>query len=504
MQRLSLAPHATGAGPRLRRAACGLALALACAFTASGARAGDDDLADDAPKADPGAPKTEGFGAPPPKVTVTIRGRTYSLLECLALADRNHPNLWSMRAKLAFVHAQLDEAKWTPFSQFSAQGGGGVLSPVGGTAYYNNTPRLDRLSQLSGAVAPAFQISFNGTIPVYTFGKIDAVRRAAEANIRVTEWDAERVRTQVRSDVRKAYFGLQLARDAQYLIDEVQEKLDKYIDTLRKKLDKGDKSVDEVDRIRMENYRDEVVLRRAQANKGEVFAISALRFFTGVQTNFEVPDEPLKRPDVTVGPVVQYLSAARLLRPEVNMARAGVDARKAMVDYQRARLFPDFGINLSANYNVAPSAVRQTAAWIGDGYNGFGYGFAFGFRWNLDLLPQSARIGQAEAQLEETRSQLRYALGGLAVEVENQYGTVIEAKTREESWARIEHRAKGWLSLTQDRIDLGTNDERAIIEPTQAYLNARAQHTLALMDLNVALAELARVSGWDAASPTGK
>jgi hypothetical protein len=36
----------------------------------------------------------------------------------------------------------------------------------------------------------------------------------------------------------------------------------------------------------------------------------------------------------------------------------------------------------------------------------------------------------------------------------------------------------------------------------QRYVYARANHVVALMDYNIALSDLARVSGWDAAAPS--
>lgn len=489
----------------MRNLVAPLTIFASIALLAGPARAGDWDLDEEDPKTappPPAAPRTSDsvFGEAPP-TAVKVRKRTYDLAECLALADRNHPNLWVMRSRVAFAHAQLDEAKWVPFWQFGAQAGVGVIGTQGGTAYYGNSPRIDRLTQISGSIQPLFQFSIGGTLPLYTFGKISAAKEAAEAQVRVNEWDIERVRQLVRMDVRRAYYGLQLARDSRYLLEELSEKLEKNLTTLRKKLASGDKSVDEVDRIRLENSQDDLTLKKGLAQRGETFATATLRFFTGIQSEFDIPDEPLKRPDVTIGPVVQYLAAARLMRPEINQARAGIAARRALVDLQRARLFPDLGLGLNAGYNVAPSIVRQPNAWNADPFNSFGFGFGVGMRWNLDLLPQSARVRQAESQLEETRAQLRLALGGIAVEVENQYGTVLEAKTREETWGRLEHRSKGWLSLTQDRIDLGTYDERALGEPIAVYFNARSQHMIALMDLNIALSELARVTGWDGAAP---
>src|SRR5258707_1135055 len=78
--------------------------------------ADDNDLeADDEPaKDDKGKDKDatkdpSGFGTYTPPIQ-TVKGHAYTLQECLALADRNFPNLWAARARLAFVHAQLDEA----------------------------------------------------------------------------------------------------------------------------------------------------------------------------------------------------------------------------------------------------------------------------------------------------------------------------------------------------------------------------------------------------------
>jgi outer membrane protein TolC len=321
--------------------------------------------------------------------------------------------------------------------------------------------------------------------------------------VRVGEWDLEKTRQQVRMDVRRAYFGLMLAHDALYIADDVLGILNKNIDSITTKLNRGDTSVEEVDRLRLEINRDELNARIGEAKKGEAYAFAALRFLTGVQTAFEIPDEPLKRPETPLGPVVRYLTAARLFRADVNMARAGVAARKALVQYARAQLFPNLGLGLFAAYAIAPGATVQNTAWIGDGMNsqGLAAGFGFGVDWALDLLPKNARLNLAESQLEEARAWERHALGGIGVEVENAYASAVEAKTREENWERAEHRAKRWISSVQDAIDLGTKDERLLVEPLRSYIFARANHAQALMDYNVALSELARVTGWDATAP---
>src|SRR5207248_1072508 len=108
---------------------------------------------------------------------------------------------------------------------------------------------------------PAFSADLNGTLPLFTFGKITAARQIAEAGVRVNEWDLEHYRQQARMDVRRAFFGAMLARDAGYIIDDVLDRLNKGIDGIEKKLRKNDPSVEDIDLLRLQVLRDGIRAR---------------------------------------------------------------------------------------------------------------------------------------------------------------------------------------------------------------------------------------------------
>src|SRR5205823_10705831 len=138
--------------------------------------------------------------------------------------------------------------------------------------------------------------------------KITAASKLAEAGVRVNECDLEHYRQQARMDVRRAFFVAMLARDAGYIIDDDLDRLNKGIDGIEKKLRKNDPSVEDIDLLRLQVLRDGIRARAGEAPKGERYAMAALRFYTGVQTAFDIPDEPLKRPDIVIAPLVRYLT----------------------------------------------------------------------------------------------------------------------------------------------------------------------------------------------------
>ena len=206
---------------------------------------------------------------------------------------------------------------------------------------------------------------------------------------------------------------------------------------------------------------------------------------TGVETGFDVVDEPLKRPDRPAGrhravPRGRAHPAAR----REHGARRGRRSQGAG-RLQPRQLFPDFGLGArrQLHYDTPSADLQNNACANGDNYlQPLLLVRALGFNWNLDLLPQAARTQQAESQLEETRALERLALGNAEFEVEKAYADAVEAKAREETWDKAEHISKQWIPITQDHIDLGTWDETKLLEPLRAYGNARVQHLQALMD----------------------
>ena len=475
-----------------------LVLPLAAAFVPRGAAVADEApiASASSPSASSSAPAVDTPPAAPPATVHPVRSG-YTLARCVQLAEGNYPKIAEARAKANYYRAQLDEARSAPFSQFTLSSGVGVAPTVRGNSIYS--PNTD--VSLTSSLGLAWRTTIDGFVPLYTFGKITNLVDAAEAQVKVGENQIRKEKNQVKLDVRKAYFGMVLARSSRSLLREAADKLDDAIGNLQKTLADGEG--DEIDVLRIQTFRAELDARMAEAEKFERVAWVGLRFLTGVEGSLEIASGHLEPPKHQLGPVATYLTAARLNRPEINMARAGMEARRAQLELARAKLFPDVGVALSAGYARAPEVADQLNPFVRDDANYFRYGFALGMRWNLDMIPASARVRQAEAQLEEMRATERFALGGVGVEVETTYAEVQDASKREQAYGNAERFAKRWMIAVQQGIDVGTNDEKDLIDPARQWATQRFNHLNALMDLNVAMSKLALVTGWDLIAPEG-
>jgi outer membrane protein TolC len=428
---------------------------------------------------------------------VTPVRRGYSLQRCLDMADVNYPKIAEARATKAYYAAQLDEARTSPYSSWTITSGVGPAPSVRGNPVYSPNTEVS----LSSNLGLAWRATLDGFVPLWTFGKITNIVNAAQYQVKVGEHGVQKERNAVRLDVRKAYFGLQFARAASRLVSMAASALDGAIDKLQKQIDSGEG--DELDLLRLKTFRAELEGRKSETAKGEAIALAALRFLTGAQGHFEIDSDDLKIAKHRLGPVSTYLTAARLHRPDVNMARAGVEARKAQVEYAKSKLYPDIGMGLSGSWARAPEVADQLNPYVRDDANYFRYGFALGLRWTIDFLPAAARIAQARAQLEQTRSIERFALGGAGLEVETAYAEVQDAQRREKAYGDAERYAKQWMIQVQQGMDIGTTEEKDLVDPARQYALQRLSHLNAINDLNVALSKLALVTGWDAIAPDG-
>lgn len=417
-----------------------------------------------------------------------VRSEAVSLERCLSLADRNFPKIQEARARLAQKEAQVNQARFAPFSEFTVTGGMALAPSVRGTSQYS----LNTDKAITSNMGLAWEIGVDGALPIYTFGKMTHAVEAAQAAGRVGEHEVDKERNEVRLNVRRAFYGVQLARDALDLVNEATRQIDAQVKKMQEQVDAGEG--DDLQLLRIRVFRADLTVRESEARKQEKVALSGLRFLTGLGAALDVPNEPLKAIEHALMAESEYERLAERNRPELAMARAGVVARQASLRLEQAKLFPDLGVGMNARWRYAPEVTDQTNPFVRDPGNYLAFGVALSVRYKLDFLPQAARISQAKAQLDEVLATQRFARGGILQQVKDAYAEVEDTRRRLDALSEAARLAKQWMLKVQQGIEVGTMEDEDIVLPAREYATKRFGEMMATYEYNVALAKLAQAT----------
>ncbi len=415
--------------------------------------------------------------------------RVMALDDFIHEAEEHYPGLEAADARIRAARAQLDEAWVTPFFQSYLTAGFTLAPEVRGSPILSPDSQLP----LDNAWQPVFQLSLEGVIPLWTFGKLGAARDAARAGIRAAEGDRARVRAQLLYDVRRAYFAHQLSLDLQQMLSEGLPRLREALADVQARLERGDPEVDQFDRYRLAAALAEIEGREAQARHLERSSRAALRVLTGV-SDFRVPDCPIEPVELELEELDYYLAHAMDDRPEVRMLEAAIRAREASVDVSRAGFFPDIGLVYRFGTSYAPGITDQTNPFVVDPANYTSVGAGLVLRWSLDLWGNAYRVDRESALLDDVRSRTEEARAGMELEISEAYESVVDARSRVEAYDRGRRETRAWFIAAGQAVDIGTAELSDLTDAVSAYFLARFAHLQAIHDLDVAIANLERVS----------
>ncbi len=431
--------------------------------------------------------------ADPPEHGDAPPGEAAPVMDLRALtqsAERTYPGLRAAKARIRAAQAQLDEAWVSPFFQSAVTAGVSIAPEVRGSPILSPDPQLP----FDNPWQPVVGVGVEGVIPVWTFGKLQGARDAARAGIRAAEGDRARVRAQLRYDVRRAYFALQLALDLRQMLDEGLPPMRQAAERLEEQLAEGDPEVGQMDRWRLQAALAEIEAREADARRLEAMSRGALRILTGVR-EVRIPECPMEPAAVDLGPLERYVGSAREDRPEVRMLAAAVRARQASLDVAHAGFFPDLAIAYRFTATWAPGITDQTNPFIIDPANYTSLSAGLVLRWSLDLWGNAYRVDRESALLADLRERAEEAAGGIELEVTEAYEAVQAASRQVEAWGRGRRETRAWFIAAAQGREVGAVETRDLVDAVRSYFTARYSHLQAIHDLNTALANLERTSG---------
>ena len=432
--------------------------------------------------------------------------RKMTLPELLELARQVSPGMQAAAAATEAMEAQVSEARrnWLPQ--------GDLLSILAPSPDIHCIPNKETCTSTSSPEARITDVHWTRFFtrtevkviqPLWDFGKISAGVEAARAGVGVSQEKQNAARADVEQYVRKAYWGMKLARDVLDMLDTGSGYVDEGQTKLDKDLEKGTGTASVTDKLRMRTVRAEVDARVLEARRGQTLARDGLRTLLGPQAppELDVDDEDFAPVEIKEHPVTYYEDLARYNRPEARLLDYAVRAKGALADLERRKEYPDLVLIGTAAFARAQDVDDANNAFVSHYFNSTTAGVAAALRMQLDLGPRLARATRTSAESAEIAFRRTEALGGIALEVRKAYGEVSEAGERIKAVQKGEKAAKSWISAVAQNFALGLAEARDLTDALLAFFNMRYRYLQAVFDYNIAVAALTRATGAPELSP---
>lgn len=326
------------------------------------------------------------------------------------------------------------------------------------------------------------------TQPLFTFGKIQHARRAARAGLEAQQALADEAAGDLAVDAARAYWGLKLARELGYMLDDGIDEISKAL----AQIESNEKDAPEVsiqDRQRIAVLLAEAKVQRADAQLGERQALAGLRALTNV------PDADIDADELAAIDHPLPTAASGERRPQALAARAGATAANELSEMAVAQYFPDLALVGSAVIARAQGAEDPPSAYANDPYNRTGAGLVLAMQWTLEPWNVKARADRARAEAAKAKAQSELAALGASYDAQTALADLTTAHAKVAAAKDGEKAARGWLASVLQAQAIGTGEAKDLADAYIAWFQMRARWAAAVVQWNVAVVRLGRASG---------
>src|SRR5687768_423697 len=317
--------------------------------------------------------------------------------------------------------------------------------------------------------------------PIYTWGRADALERAATAEVQASAEDLAAARADLVLEITRAYWAVVTAQETERVLGGAVRSLDAHVADLKTRLDQGLISPNELLSAQAQRSRERVAAIEADATRQTAEAdlrrliggdgpIQPADIGSGAES--APPDVPLARPERRA--LDQRLQAAREREGAVRAAGKPQIFVGGGYDYARP------------NPRIFPRADTWENSW--DASVNLSWTLWDGGRRGAEQAEAAALARAVSARIDEFDRQVSFELQARRLEVTASRAAIGAAQ--EGIDAAVEARR-----VVAERYRAGVATSTEVLDSEVAVLQAELDRTRAVASLRLAEARLARASG---------
>ena len=429
---------------------------------------------------------------------------TINLQQAVEMSLAADPRIKESEQVVEAARSLLQEVQGNMGWRVSANAFIGVAPQVEGGFYQGGaqsctafpcTPRSDG-NELNG-LSDWTHLGFALIKPLYTFGKVEHYGEAAEGNIDIKRGELKQTRTDTVYETKHAYFGYLAARDIRVYLEDIQGRLEKELTSVEKNLKDETGTAKQSDLYALQTVKGLLVRYGNQARALEKISLDGLKVLTGVGLKGElsVADERIEPVPFPQTELAEFQSRALQGRPEMEQLEAGLRARRALVAAKKSDRMPDVYAGVIGEFNYASRRASLDNPYTNDFFNSGGLTPVVGVKWDTIFDVASARVNQAQAELEALNHKKAFALEGVPFEVSEAYTHAQSNFASQRELAASATAARRWVVASLADFSAGIESADKMVEALKNYVLTQTEYVRAINDYNMNVAQLARLTG---------
>jgi outer membrane protein TolC len=333
--------------------------------------------------------------------------------------------------------------------------------------------------------------------PLYTFGKVAEYGKAAQGNIDIKKGDVRQSQAETVFDTKRAYYGYLTARDVRLFLEDMQSRLDSSISRAERALKQETGEVTQAELFSLQATRGVIGKYVHQARAVESISLDGLRVLTGVglKAPLAVADGKLEPVPFPSAELADLQAKALSERPEMQQLEAGLKARRALVAAKKADTMPDIYAGVVGAYSYSSQRDKLENPHVYDPFNGGGLTPVVGIKWDAAFDVGSARVKQAQAELEALNQKKQFALAGIPFEVSEAYANAKANFDAQKDLSEGAASARRWVIASMADFSAGLEKGDRLAEAIKSYVLAQTEYLRTVNDYNVNVAQISKLTG---------
>ena len=413
-----------------------------------------------------------------------------TLEDAYQLATANSPQVAAQRYAVDAAQAQVSEAKYYWAPKFSLSSKFGPMPSTSDSKESQNDIWSHFFEDEWGFTT---RNSLEFWLPLFTSMKVYNTHELAKIGLEVEHLRVENEELNVRYDVARAYYGLQLAIAGEDVIQEAEGYVERIQTEFTRMLEEGSDKVSKTDQYRIDIAVANLYRLKDQIHASRIYAEKALSVHTRLDLPIEVEEMDFSDDVLNLKSYEAVLDYARLHRGDLKLLDCARDAAKLQAKIQWLNWWPDLVLAGEVSYrfsNAVPEFTHKDDFYFSDSYNGYGFALGFVLRWNLDPVSQVFKVRQADAKADRITAQRELAISGIELEINKQYYEVDVKRHNIEITKNSRRSAKRFLTQELMNYEAGEGDVEKLISALTTFIEQRSLYLSALHDYRVGLVRL--------------